>query len=49
MVQFSSGKTRLCIATCGMSVTALALFVMFACDKYAMAVVLLGVLLVINC
>ena len=36
-------------AACGMSVTALTLFVVFACDKYAIAVALLGVLLVINC
>ena len=34
---------------CGTSVTTLALFVVFACDKYAVAVALLGVLLVINC
>ena len=36
-------------AACGMSVAVLALFVVFACDKYSMAVALLGVLLVINC
>ena len=33
--------------TCVMSVAALALFVVFACDKYAMAVAILGVFQVI--
>ncbi|MDE6230291.1 MAG: hypothetical protein K2M37_01565 [Muribaculaceae bacterium] len=36
-------------AACGMSVTALTLFVELADDKYAIALALLGVLLVINC